>query len=186
LNYEAMMKNLIVGRFTQQTHAETTAQALQRDGFAASEMSQFFVNPQGQHNLNVLGGEVEESVATEDASSTSLGGAVGGIGAGALLGVATIPVLGPAGPLLGAAVGAYTGSLVGALKGMDDIDPQDPTAPQHAGVLLAVAVATDDEEARALNIMGTYAVELQHATGELHNGDWVDFNPLAPTHAIKR
>ena len=60
-----------------------------------------------------------------------------GVGAGALLGVATIPVLGPAGPLLGAAVGAYTGSLVGALGGMDNVDPQDPAQPQHAGVVLA-------------------------------------------------
>jgi len=33
--------------------------------------------------------------------------------------------------------------------------------------------------------MCAHAVELQHATGELHNGDWVDFNPLTPTHAIK-
>lgn len=179
------MKKLIVGRFTQQSHAETTAQALERDGFSLSEMSQFFINPQGQHNLNVLGGDVDKSVATQDASSTALGGAVSGIGAGALLGVATIPVLGPAGPLLGAAVGAYTGSLVGALGGMDNADPQDPAQPQHAGVVLAVAVATDDEESAAIDIMRTHAVELQHATGELHNGDWVDFNPLTPTHAVK-
>ncbi len=179
------MKKLIVGRFTQQTHAETTARALQRNGFAASEMSQFFVNPQGQHNLNVLGGDVDKSVATQDASSTALGGAVSGIGAGALLGVATIPVLGPAGPLLGAAVGAYTGSLVGALGGMDNVDPQDPAQPQHAGVVLAVAVATDEEESTAIETMRANAVELQHATGELHNGDWVDFNPLIPTHAVK-
>lgn len=110
------MSTLIAGRFNQQSQAEIASTELLRCGFLSRDLSLFYVNPQGQHDIHPIGGDEDESAGTHHASSGAVIGAAGGIGVGTLVGVATLPVLGPAGPLLGAAVGAYTGSLVGALK----------------------------------------------------------------------
>ena len=98
------MKPIIVGRYNQQREAEYASRELLRAGFPLSEMSLFYVNPEGQHAIYPVGGDEDESPGTHDAKSGAMRGAAGGVGAGALVGVATIPVLGPAGPLLGAAV----------------------------------------------------------------------------------
>ena len=47
-------------------------------------------------------------------------GAAAGTGVGAVVGLATLPVLGPVAGLAGVAVGAYVGSLAGALEQMND------------------------------------------------------------------
>jgi uncharacterized membrane protein len=151
-------------------------------------MSLFYLNPQGQHAMYPVGGDEDESAGTHEARSGAVRGAVGGVGAGTLLGAATIPVIGPAGPLFGAAVGAYTGALVGALKHMEEDDEAAPQAPaydadeqpRHAGVMLVVAVATPDQRAHAVEILGARADELEEAEGELQDGDWVDFDPRTP------
>jgi uncharacterized membrane protein len=189
------MKTLIVGRYDQQTEAENAWRDLLRAGFSAREMSLFYVNPQGQHALYPVGGDEDESAGTHEAKSGAVRGAVGGVGAGTLVGAATIPVLGPAGPLMGAAVGAYTGSLVGALKNMEEPDahpdapdrsePSAETLPRKAGLMLAVAVATPDERETAVDIHGQRAQAVEEAEGILQEGDWIDFDPLAPSRVIR-
>jgi hypothetical protein len=103
------MKTLIVGRYDQLAEAENASRDLLHAGFLAREMSLFYLNPQGQHALYPVGGDEDESAGTHQARSGAVWGAVGGVGAGILVGVATMPVLGPAGPLLGAAVGGLRG-----------------------------------------------------------------------------
>jgi hypothetical protein len=191
------MKTLIVGRYEQQTVAENAWREFLRAGFPAREMSLFYVNPQGQHALYPVGGDEDESAGTHEAKSGAVRGAVGGVGAGTLVGAATIPVLGPAGPLMGAAVGAYTGSLVGALKNMEEEAEEHPDAvpdrneagaeppPRKAGVMLAVAVASPTEREAAIDIHGTHAQAMEEAEGVLQNGDWIDFDPLAPPRVIR-
>ena len=135
------MSTLIAGRFSQQTQAENASAELLRSGFPLRDMSLFYVNPQGQHDTYPVGGDEDESPGTHKASTSAMQGAAGGVGVGTLIGAATIPVLGPAGPLLGAAVGAYTGSLVGALNNMkksdahsDAVEDTQPAeAPQPRG-----------------------------------------------------
>lgn len=189
------MGTLIAGRFSQQTHAETASAELMRLGFSARDMSLFYVNPQGQHDIHPVGGDHDESPGTHRATSGAVVGAAGGVGVGTLVGAATLPVLGPAGPLLGAAVGAYTGSLVGALKTMkkheehadhaemaqqNELNLEDDNAhPRKAGVLLAVAVATPEQRAHVIEILGANALEVEEAEGELQNGQWMDFDPNA-------
>ena len=191
------MKTLIVGRYSQQADAESARRELLRAGFPAREMSLFYVNPQGQHATFPVGGDEDESAGTHEANAGAVRGAAGGVGAGTLVGVATSPVLGPGAALLGAAVGAYTGSLVGALKNMEEpeapADSVDHTnepsadAPQRkAGMLLAVAVTTPAEQETAIEILGVRADVLETAEGTLENGDWSDFNPLAPGKTIAR
>lgn len=189
------MKTIIVGRFGQQGEAESARRELLHAGFPAAEVSMFYVNPGGQHAIYPVGGDEDESPGTHGAKFGAMRGAAGGMGAGALIGVATMPVLGPASPLLGAAVGAYTGSLVGALSNMDEPGPKaDPvhesSAPPadvlpKAGLVLAVAVETPAEREDATEILGGRAQVLEETEGTLQDGDWVDFDPLAPCKAIR-
>lgn len=199
------MTTLIAGRFTQQDQAENASVQLMRSGFSAQDMSLFFVNPQGQHDLHPIGGDEDESAGTHHASTGAVAGAAGGVGVGALVGAATLPVLGPGGPLLGAAIGAYTGSLVGALNTMKKQEEQEEltgeaparsedeagiaasedTHPRKAGVVLAVAVATPEQRASAIEILGATAQEIEEAEGELRNGQWVDFDPREPIKPVE-
>lgn len=198
------MTTLIAGRFIQQDEAESASMRLMRSGFSARDMSMFFVNPQGQHDMHPVGGDEDESAGTHKASGGAVVGAAGGVGVGALVGAAALPVLGLGGPLLGAAVGAYTGSLVGALNTMkkneeqqevtgepaqneDDagLSASDETHPRKAGVVLAVAVATPEQRANAIEILGATAQELEEAEGVLQNGQWVDFDPTEPIKPIE-
>ncbi len=186
------MNTLIVGRFDEHNEAETTANDMRNAGFHPRAMSLIYVSPDGQHDLHPLGGDEDASPGTHDSQSHALRGAAGGSGAGALIGMATIPVLGPAGPLLGAAVGAYTGSLVGALSGMDPsaetaeqaqrASPPDTenavSEPHKPGVLLAVSVNSDTDRAVAIDLMVKRASEVEETTGEVQDGLWVDFDPL--------
>ncbi len=196
------MKTLIVGHYDLQDEAEIAARDVLRAGFSARETCLFYLNPQGQHALHPVGGDEDESPGTHDAQSGAVRGAAGGAGAGVLVGAATIPVLGPAGPLLGAAVGAYTGSLVGALNHMEEPPETRADTPRadtphtratsdtefearKSGYLLAVAVQTPMERKYAIEILGERAHLLEEAEGNLQNGEWTDFDPLAPGHVIR-
>lgn len=190
------MKTIIVGRYSQQGEAERASRELLRAGFPVGEMSLFYVNPEGQHAIHPVGGDEDESPGTHDAKSGAMRGAAGGVGAGALVGAATIPVLGPAGPLLGAAVGAYAGSLVGALSNMEETEPKtDPVGESStsddvkalkSGVVLAVAVGSSEERDYAIEILGERAQEVEETEGNVQNGDWIDFDPLAPCKVIRQ
>lgn len=202
------MTTLIAGRFSQQTEAESASAQLMRSGFSTHDMSLFYVNPQGQHDIHPVGGDEDESPGTHHASSGAVAGAASGVGVGALVGAATFPVLGPGGPLLGAAVGAYTGSLVGALNTMkkheehaeiseqsevkpsemngDEVSLSDDNMhPRKAGVMLAVVVATPEQRANAIKILGETALEVEEAEGELQNGQWTDFDPRVPIKPVE-
>lgn len=199
------MTTLIAGRFIQQNQAEDASVQLMRSGFSAQDMSLFYVNPQGQHDIHPIGGDEDESPGTHHAPTGAVAGAAGGVGVGALVGAATLPVLGPGGPLLGAAVGAYTGSLVGALNTMKKhqeheevtgelpdkseeqtgLDANDEVHPRKAGVVLAVAVETPEQRAQAIEILGANAEEIEEAEGELRNGQWVDFDPRDPIKPVE-
>jgi len=52
-------------------------------------------------------------------------------------------------------------------------------AARQPGVMLAVAVATAEQRADAETIMGRYTFQTQQSQGDLRNGDWIDFDPLA-------
>ena len=126
------MTTLIVGRFQQLSSADFAVRDLGRVGFRKPEMCLVYVNPHGQHAIHPVGGDADESPGTHEAGAGAMTGAAGGLGAGTLVGVATLPALGPVGPLLGAAVGAYAGALVGALKSMDENETQEPGSPPPA------------------------------------------------------
>src|SRR3569623_975270 len=103
---ELVMTTLIVGRFQQLSSADSAVRDLGRVGFRKPEMCLVYVNPHGPHAIPPEGGDMDESPGTHEAGSGAMPGAAGGLGAGTLVGVATLPALGRVGPLLGAAVGA--------------------------------------------------------------------------------
>lgn len=180
------MSTLIVGRFQQLSSADSAVRDLGRVGFRKPEMCLVYVNPHGQHAIHPVGGDLDESPGTHEAGSGAMTGAAGGLGAGTLVGVATLPALGPVGPLLGAAVGAYAGALVGALKNMDENVAQEPDSPppREPGMLLAVAADAPARRDSAIEILSEYADEVEEIEGTLRDGDWVDFDPLQPGKTI--
>jgi hypothetical protein len=180
---ESHMSTIIAGRFQQQSEIDAAVEELQRAGFSLEKISSFYVNPPGQHDAYPIGGDVEKSPGAEETDK----GATKGVITGAAAGLAAVPVVGPVGPL----VGAYIGSLVGSLSELKDPATEgksgeaEETPPEHrAG--LRVAVAADDAAPLAIEVLWSLdAYDIERAEGTIENGDWVDFNPVAPPNLIK-
>jgi hypothetical protein len=192
------MTSIIAGRFEQGADAEAAAAALRRDGFAADDVTVFFVNPPGQHGTFPIGGDRDESPGAKHAEAGALTGVAAGGAVGAGVGLAALPVLGPAAVLAAAAAGAYAGSLLGALGDMKDTPAKASTTRDSEGV--AVASASDQfvrvraggmlvsvravefaNRVSAVNILrGLGARDIERADGAWQAGHWIDFDPLKP------
>jgi hypothetical protein len=101
--------------------------------------------------------------------------------------VAITPLLGPAGIVAGAGVGAYAGSLIGGMKqGIDHEAQPDHTIVRPAEALIAVNVdgagVSEDVIKRAFEEAGAWQIE--RTEGRWENGQWVDFNPIDRPHLI--
>lgn len=187
------MSTIIAGRFDTQEQAEKVCASLQDAGFSEDHISQFYVNPHGQHAIYPIGGDESASPGSEDSGHGALVGGGIGAAAGVAAGIAAIPVVGPIGAVVGAGIGAYTGSLVGAMKEtdkdseVDEIVEETPLKEQqlterHAGVHVAVKVAADTRQEAIAVLRNHGGAELEEAEGELSNGEWINFNP---TKAVK-
>lgn len=187
------MHNIIAGRFALQDQADAALSALRGAGFPRDALVAFYINPDGQHDLYPIGGDDESSPGARHAGMGAAKG--GGVGAavGAVAGVAATPLLGPAGIAIGAGIGAYTGSLVGAVSGTDkesDVDEQtgrpsviQPEVTERAaGILVAVRVTDESRQAAIDTLSRLGAADVEHAEGDLRDGQWHDFDP----HAIVR
>ena len=173
------MSNIIAGRFIEQSQMEAAREEALRAGFAEEQVTSFFVNPPGQHDLTPIGGdEIESHGAGHSGHGISRGGLSGGA-VGAAVGAATIPVLGPVGPLVGALVGAHVGDLAGSLSEMEDDGANTPY--RRSGMMLAILADDPDAEDRAIRLLhALHAEDIERAQGTIANGDWEDFNPLQP------
>ncbi len=189
------MTTLITGNFQQQDDAQRALSDLAGAGFAADQMTTFFVNPPGQHDRYPIGGDQNQSPGTEDSAGGSASGAAIGGAIGVAVGIATLPVLGPGAAIAGAGVGAYTGSLYGALGKTDDKNNPDTQAereelrrseqPRKSGVLVAVsapASAQQDAAIRILRALG--ATDIERPEGTIVAGEWTDFNPLTSLRLV--
>lgn len=175
--------NIIAARFEQQDEAQRAVAALQQAGAPAGQISTFYVNPAGQHDLYPVGGDRDESPGSEDsgkgsAAGMGVGGAVGGAA-----GLATAPVTGPLGAVVGSLLGAHVGSLMGSLSQTDEAEDIPPT--RQAGMLVAVGVSDQDEEQRAIDALRAIGpTHLERAQGQIVAGDWVDFDPLSSPNFV--
>jgi hypothetical protein len=190
---------IVAGRFQMQEQASGAIAALQAAGFAGHNLTSFFVNPSGQHDLFAVGGDADNSPGAHKAPGGTVKGAEAGgvVGAlGAAVALAAIPAIGPVAALLvvgaGAGVGAYAGSLAGALNSLGEpVDPVQDHAPQKAeqeqtplrksGMLVAVATVGEPEEADAVRVLRAQgAAEIERTEGTIADGQWPDFDPLRP------
>ena len=192
------MATIIAGRVETQQRAEELMAQLQSRGIAADDMQAFYVNPPGQHATYPIGGDMDADTGTQQsnigqASGVAVGAAAG-LAAGAVAGAA-IPPLAPIVAIALAGVGAHVGGMAGALASTRTGDEEkqetedkrpDPDAVdmRRGGMTLAVRIDPHNEKT-VIGLLTSAGVEdLERAQGEWRNGEWVDFDPLAPPHKI--
>ncbi|EZQ15599.1 hypothetical protein QAO71_02190 [Halopseudomonas sp. SMJS2] len=189
------MHTIIAGRYELQDQADAAVAALQQAGFRRDALAAFYLNPNGQHAIYPIGGDDESSPgARHSGTGAAKAGAVGAV-VGAAAGAATAPVIGPVGIAIGAGIGAYTGSLIGAVSSTDqesDVDEQtgQPAEVQpkvterEPGVLVAVRVDDHSRQQAIDTFRATGAEDIEHAQGELRDGQWKDFDPHAVVQCV--
>ncbi|MEO8186719.1 MAG: hypothetical protein ABI580_05060 [Burkholderiaceae bacterium] len=192
------MATIIAARVETQQRADDLMAQLQSRGIAADDIQAFYVNPPGQHGTFPIGGDMDADTGTEESSmgqaSGVAAGAAAGLAAGAIAG-ATIPPLAPIIAIAMAGVGAHVGGMAGALASTrtsheekQETGTKTPDADavdmRRGGMTLAVRVEPHTERT-VIDLLGAAAVEdLERAQGEWRDGEWVDFDPLAPPHKI--
>jgi hypothetical protein len=177
------MTTIIAGRFQEQSEAQGTIEELLRAGFAREHVSTFYCNPPGQHGTYAIGGDEDKSPGAKESDK----GIAKGAAVGAAVGLAAAPVLGPIGAVTGSLVGAHLGGTMGAMSEMKERgetsaeDPANAVGNRLAGVMVAVGVSDHELEDRAINVLRSLgAADIERAEGTIQNGDWIDFNPVAP------
>lgn len=172
------MTTIIAGRFEQQDETAEAIIRVESAGFLPDQVTSFYLNPAGQHNLYPIGGDQDESPGAKDSDQgTAAGLGAGGV-VGAAVGAAATPVMGPVGAVTGALVGAHVGSLMGSLSKTDDAE-EIPVA-RRSGMFVAVAVTNADEEQRAIDALRAGGCsDLERSSGQIVKGDWIDFDPLS-------
>jgi hypothetical protein len=194
----ATMATIIAGRVETQQRADDLIAQLQSRGIAASDMQAFYVNPPGQHGTYPIGGDMEADPGTEEAglgqASGIAAGAAAGLAAGAVAGAA-VPPLAPIIAVAMAGVGAHVGGMAGALASTRTPDEEkketETKAPdadaidmRRGGMMLAVRVDPANQR-KVIDVLRAAGVEdLERAQGDWQDGQWVDFDPLAPPHKI--
>jgi hypothetical protein len=191
------MNTIIAGRFDESARAERAISALEAAGFQRANMTTFFVNAAGQHDLSGTTGDPQASAGAHNAGAGAAAGAAAGTGVGAVVALATLPVLGPGAALVGVAIGAYVGSLTGALEEMGNPDRpagdsaigepgKDESLPRKAGMLVAIGTPTSTEEGSAIAILtGQGAADIERAQGTITESLWNDFDPLDPPALVR-
>ena len=182
------METIVAGRFETFEDAETAVRHLVAEGFRREDAGAFFVNPPGQHARFPVGGDEYADANAGAAGPGAVAGAVTGAAAG-LAAAMSIPGLNVA-LLLGViGVGAYTGSLAGTLAGLGVRRPMDNELDmqprRHAGVLVAVRTFSEEAEDVAVEALRQEgAVDVEHAKGVWQDGEWKDFDPVAPIQLV--
>jgi hypothetical protein len=192
------MATIIAGRVETQQRADELMARLQSRGVASDDMQAFYVNPPGQHATYPIGGDMNADTGTQksnigQASGVAVGAAAG-LAAGAVAGAA-IPPLAPIVAIAMAGVGAHVGGMAGALASTRPSDEEkqetetrtpDPEAVdmRRGGMTLAVRVDQHNEKTVIETLAAAAVEDIERAQGEWRDGEWVDFDPLAPPHKI--
>lgn len=180
------MHTIIAGRFEQQDESEHAVRELMQAGFAHEHVSSFYLNPPGRHDTYPIGGDEDRSEGAEDSPKGLAAGTGAGAAVGAAVGAATLPVTGPLGAVAGAMVGAHIGNVAAGLGAMKDDTEQGEDPPmRHWGMMVAVAVESDEQAERAVRLLSSMgAQDIERASGTIENGDWADFNPISTPHFL--
>jgi|KBSMisStandDraft_5_1062788.scaffolds.fasta_scaffold49390_3 hypothetical protein len=195
------METIVAGRFETSEKADAAVRELIAAGFRHEDASAFFVNPPGQHAKLPLGGDEYADPEAGRAGSGAIAGAVAG-GAVGLAAAMAVPGVNVAILLGVVGVGAYTGSLAGTLAKLSAGRPREvpaPTPERPAGVLVAVRVLDRGDKAAPKDVGAKYpsaediaiqilreagAKDIERATGTWQDGEWKDFDPVAPVQLV--
>ena len=187
-----MTTTIIAGRFEQQDAAGDAVEEFVRAGFMRERLASFYVNPRGQHDAYLIGGDQEKSPGAKESGT----GAAIGAAAGGAIGVAAAPLLGPVGVVTGGLVGAHVGGLVGSMSKMkergeseesgdNEEDAGNAEPLRRSGMMVAAAVESDAQEEQALHLFRSLgAADIERSAGTIVNGDWTDFNPIEPPNLV--
>jgi hypothetical protein len=184
------MTHIIAGRLQQQEQVEHIVSEIINAGFRQDNISTFYLNPPGQHDVYPIGGDRDKSPGAKETGIGMGYGAVGGGAVGAAVGLVGTPVLGSLAPALGALVGAHVGSLLGSLAemketGEDEEGGENAVQQRKSGMMVAVSVNDVVQENTVVHVLQSLgAADIELAEGNIVNGDWGDFDPLVPPHII--
>lgn len=178
------MSTIIAGHFQTQDEIDQARSELLGAGFPEHQISSFFVNQPGQHDLTLIGGDNLQSPGAKETPIGVLEGAAAGGAVGLALGAASSLVTGPVGPIVGGLVGAHVGSLFSLSKMKEGGEPEEGGSnlaePRKPGMLVAVALSNPAQESGALEVLRDLgAHHIERAEGSIVDGDWIDFDPLS-------
>jgi len=178
------MTTIIAGNFEAERQASDAERRLLHVGFPADRITNFSVNPPGQHDQFPIGGDRDASPGAENAEKGTLTGAAVGGAIGLGLGIAAVPIVGPAAVAGGAGVGAYVGALAGTLGRLGD-EETHPAPVRKAGILVAVHTLSADDERLVVDTFREFgAHDIERAQGTWRDGQWEDFDPVSVPHLI--
>ena len=186
------MAIIIAGRFDTGQQADSAVQDLRSQGFQQGDAVSFFVNPPGQHDQLTMGGDQNADAKSAKAhvgaaAGAAAGGAAGAVAVGAAAALA-VPGVGPALAIGVVALGAYTGSLAGTLAKLgnhQDAAESSASPGRPSGMLVAVHVLNEDGEKAAIDVLRAHqAADIERRQGVWEDGDWKDFDPVAPPAPI--
>ncbi|MFZ6733691.1 hypothetical protein ACO0LG_17320 [Undibacterium sp. Ji42W] len=185
------MTHIIAGRLQQQDQVQQAIHQLMVLGFAPGQISSFYLNPPGQHDMYPLGGDRDESPGATKAGNGAVSGAAAGGAVGAAVGLIGAPVTGPVSTALGALVGAHVGALIGSLSQMKDKgettddDAENAATVRRSGMMVAVSVNEPETEQRVIRLLTDLgADQIELGEGTISKGDWTDFDPRVPPNLI--
>ncbi|MBI3728259.1 MAG: hypothetical protein HY254_07985 [Burkholderiales bacterium] len=185
------MTHIIAGRLQQQEQVQQAIYQLMVLGFAPGQISSFYLNPPGQHDMYPVGGDRDESPGATKAGSGAVNGAAAGGAVGAAVGLIGAPVTGPVSTALGALVGAHVGALIGSLSQMKDKgevtedDAENAAAVRRSGMMVAVSVSKPESEQHVITVLKNLgADQIELSEGTISKGDWTDFDPRVPPNLI--
>ncbi|HET9576605.1 MAG TPA: hypothetical protein VFP44_02200 [Usitatibacter sp.] len=181
------MATIIAAGFGTYAQSQAALARLAEAGVDPEYICEFRVNPPGMHDQTAIGGDHASSEGAHHAGGGATKGVAVGAVVGAVVGAAATPLIGPAGIVAGAGAGAYTGSLIGGMKaGVDHEAQPDTTDVRPAEAMVAVNVdGANLERERIVRLFeecGAWQVE--DAQGLWQDGEWADFDPVAPPHVI--
>jgi hypothetical protein len=183
------MQTILSGRVETQECAERVMAELRERGVALGDMQAFYLTPPGQRaNFPIGGDEYADHDAKEAHNGQAKGAAVGSV-AGLVAGGLAAAAIPPLAPVLLAGitgVGALAGSVAGAVssgRSKEESERSDDPQPQarRGGLMLAVRV-TPQSEPIVREVLDDAGVgDIERATGEWRDGQWVDFEPTEPS-----
>lgn len=181
------MNTVVAGRFADQANARQAVAALAAAGFDRSRIASMRVDPPTRKEPHDAGDDPATAAETESAESGAVNGTLAGIGVGTVVGLATLPFLGPVAPFAGAAVGAYVGSFAGVLEGIDDSPATVPSseadaadangAPRKSETLVGVGTSSPAEQESAIGVLRAHGASLATVEGSINDGRWTDQPP---------